>query len=88
MRKQHDDIDLRARPRNASTAAPPVSPEVATTMVVRSPRAVSDVVHQPAEELHRQVLEGERRAVEQLEHERRSAPSCTSGATAGWRKVP
>ena len=31
----------RARPRNASTAAPPVSPEVATTMVVRSPRAAS-----------------------------------------------
>ena len=32
---------VRSRPRNASTAAPPVSPEVATTMVVRSPRAVS-----------------------------------------------
>src|SRR5450759_26455 len=30
-----------ARPRNASIAAPPVSPEVATTMVVRSPRSRS-----------------------------------------------
>ena len=28
------------------------------------------VVHQPRQELHRHVLEGERRAVEQLEHER------------------
>ncbi len=27
------------------------------------------MVHQPAEELHRQVLEGERRAVKQLQHE-------------------
>src|SRR5579862_7391959 len=30
-----------ARPRNASTAAPPVSPDVATTMVVRSARFCS-----------------------------------------------
>ncbi len=28
-----------------------------------------DVVHQPAQELHRQILEGERRAVKQLQHE-------------------
>ena len=60
---------VRARPRNASIAAPPVSPEVATTMVVRSPRAVERMVHEPAEQLHRQILEGERRAVKQLEHE-------------------
>jgi hypothetical protein len=58
-----------SRPRNASTAAPPVSPEVATTMVVRSPRCRQHVIHQPRQELHRHVLEGERRAVEQLEHE-------------------
>ncbi len=27
------------------------------------------VIHQPGDELHRQILEGERRPVEQLEHE-------------------
>ena len=57
------------RPANASTAAPPVSPEVATTMVVRCRRRVQRVVHQAGEQLHRQVLEGEGRPVEQLEHE-------------------
>ena len=28
------------------------------------------MIHQPRQELHRHVLEGERRAVKQLEHER------------------
>ena len=46
------------------------------------------MIHQPAQELHRQVLEGERRPVEQLEHEIVDADTATSGATAGWRKVP
>ena len=46
------------------------------------------VIHQPRQELHRQVLEGERRPVEQLEQEAVSGPYWTSGATAGWRNVP
>src|SRR5579883_3099193 len=45
------------RPAKASTAAPPVSPDVATMMVRRSPRP----------ELHRDVFEGECRAMEQFE---------------------
>ena len=57
------------RPANASTAAPPVSPEVATTMVVRSPAPLQRMVHQAGEQLHRQVLEGEGGPVKQLEHE-------------------
>ena len=61
------------RPRNASTAAPPVSPEVATTMVVRSPRCAQHVVHQPRHQLHGEILEGERRAVKQLQHEQAAA---------------
>ena len=48
-------------------AAEPVSPEVAPTMVIRSPRRAQDLVEQPAEQLQRIVLEGERRAVEQLQ---------------------
>jgi hypothetical protein len=57
---------VRARPRNASTAAPPVSPDD-DRGALAAPR--EHVVHQPAEQLHRQVLEGQRRTVEQLEHE-------------------
>ena len=42
-------------------------------MVVRSPRARQHMVHQPRHQLHREVLEGERRAVKQLEHEQAGA---------------
>ena len=57
------------RPRNASTAAPPVSPEVATTMVRRSPRAASTWSISRASSCIADVLEGQRRAVEQLQRE-------------------
>ena len=66
--EEDEDVDVRSRPAKASIAAPPVSPEVAPTMVTRSPRSAEDMVHQPRQQLHRDVLEGERRAVEQLEH--------------------
>ena len=46
-----------------------------------------DMVHQPRQQLHGHVLEGERRAVEELEHEACSAPVWTSGQTASWRNV-
>ena len=49
-------------------AAEPVSPDVATTIVRRSPRRAQLGVHEPADELEGDVLEGERRAVEQLLH--------------------
>ena len=45
------------------------------------------VIHQPRQQLHGDVLEGERRAVEQLEQEG-VAPNCASGTTAGCRNVP
>jgi hypothetical protein len=62
-------------------AAEPVSPEVAPTMVTRRPRLASTWSNSTADDLQRQVLEGERRAVEQLEqpfvgaglHQRRDA---------------
>ncbi len=50
-------------------AAEPVSPEVAPTMVARCTAPGEDVIHHPGEELHRHVLERQRRPVEQLEHE-------------------
>ena len=56
-----------ARPRKASTAAPPVSPEVAQTMVrVRCLRLERALV-QARQQLHRHVLERQGRAVEQLQ---------------------
>ena len=47
-------------------AAEPVSPEVAPTIVTRSDLG-EDVVEEPPDKLQGDVLEGERRAVEQLE---------------------
>ena len=38
-------------------------------MVARCAALLQHMVHQPPEQLHRDVLEGERRAVEELEHE-------------------
>ena len=39
-------------------------------MVARSPRACENMVDELGEELHRQILEGERRPVKQFEHEK------------------
>ena len=62
-------MSVVSRPRNASIAAAPVSPEVAPTMVARGAALGQDVVHEPRQELHGHVLEGQGRAVEQLEQE-------------------
>ena len=64
-----DDAGVRRGRAKASTAAPPVSPEVAQTMVRTRPRSAEDVVVEPRQDLHRHVLERQRRAVEQLEQE-------------------
>ena len=58
----------RSEPRKASIAAPPVSPEVAATMVTRVAAGGQHAVHQPRQQLHGHVLEGQRRPVEQLQH--------------------
>ena len=55
-----------AQPWTASIAADPVSPLVAPTIVTRSPRGAEHVVEEPADELQGDVLERQRRAVEQL----------------------
>ena len=54
------------QPRTASIAAEPVSPLVAPTIVTRSPRPLEHVVEEPADELQGDVLERQRRPVEQL----------------------
>ena len=54
------------QPRTASIAAEPVSPLVAPTIVTCSPRCAEHVVEQPPDELQGDVLERQRRAVEQL----------------------
>ncbi len=79
-------MSVRSRPAKASIAAPPVSPEVAPTIVARSPRSPSTWSISRASKLHGDVLEGERRAVEQFQNEG-VGPVCTSGAMAGWRNV-
>ena len=55
-----------AQPCTASIAAEPVSPLVAPTIVTRSPAGAEHVVEQPPDELQGDVLERQRRPVEQL----------------------
>ena len=76
-----------ARPAKASTAAPPVSPEVAQTMVSGPPSRGQRVVVEAGQELHGDVLEGQRRAVEQLEQEAVRARAGAAASTAGWSKA-
>ena len=53
--------------RTASIAAEPVSPEVAPTIITRSLAPAELVVEEPADELQGDVLERQRRPVEELE---------------------
>ena len=62
--------------------------EVAPTIVTRCAAGAEHVVEQPPDELQGDVLERQRRAVEQLEQPQCWSPICTSGTTAGWRNVP
>ena len=62
-------MSTRSRPAHASMAAEPVSPEVAPTIVTRLSRCGQHMIEQAPEHLHRQVLEGQRRTVEQFLHE-------------------
>ena len=54
--------------RQPSSAAEPVSPEVAPRMSARLPFRRSHVIEHPAQDLQGEVLEGQGRAVKQLEH--------------------
>ena len=58
---------MASRPRNASMAAAPVSPEVAPTMVQRRAAPIERAVHQARQDLHGDVLERERRTVKELQ---------------------
>ena len=81
-------MSMVLRSRTASMAAEPVSPEVAPTMVACWLPGRQRVVEHAAQELQRHVLEGERRAVEQLEQMQAAilgvtSPSAFTGATSG-----
>ena len=54
-------------PRIAYSAELPVSPEVAPRMLSRAPLLREHVLEQVAEQLHRDVLERERRAVRHVQ---------------------
>ena len=91
----------RARPRaragrrgSPARRRCPVSPEVATRIVARSPRSLEQVAEEAREEPRAEVLEGQRRAVEQLEHEaagfapRRSGTGKSSASRASRSMTP
>ena len=60
-------MSIAARSRQASIAAEPVSPEVAPTIVTCSPRRASTASNSRPDQLQRQILEGQGRAVKQLQ---------------------
>ncbi len=64
--KRTTDAD-GSRRESASTAAPPVSPEVAQTTVKRLALGGQRVLVEPRQQLHGDILERQRRSVEQLE---------------------
>ena len=67
LRVQDEDVDARRGRGRPRCAAEPVSPEVAPTIgdALAPPR--QHMVEQPADQLQRHVLEGQRRALEQLQ---------------------
>ena len=84
LRVQDDDVGV-VRPRKASMARQPVSPEVAPTMVVRAAALGQQWSMTPGQELHRHVLEGQRRPMEQLEQEV-TGRDLDQRRHRGWRK--
>ena len=78
MRKQHDDIDLVAAAERLDGRAAGVARgrdhDGAALAALRQ-----HLIHQPRQELHRQILERERRSMKQLERER-------AGAELGQRR--
>ena len=80
---EDEDVDRMPSPRNASIAADPVSPRGrADDCDFVSPIAASaPPLEQLTDQLHGEVFERQRRAVEQLEQEM-VRPNCTSGARA------
>ena len=68
VRKQHDEVDLVAVAKRLDGGAAGIARRRHHDGAALAARR-QHMVHQPRHELHGEVLEGERRAVEQLEHE-------------------
>jgi hypothetical protein len=75
-----------ARPMQASMAAEPVSPEVATTIVARSPRACSSWSNNRPTSCRATSLKA--RVGPQNSSTTCRSPSGTTGHTSGWSNVP
>ena len=68
LRKQHDEIDLAAAAKGLDRGAAGVAgrrDDDGAAFAARGQR----VIHQPRQQLHRQVFEGERRPVKEFERE-------------------
>ena len=68
VREQHEDVGAVAPAERLDRGAAGVAGGRDHDRGALAARG-EHMIHQPAEELHRQVLEGERRTVEELEHE-------------------
>ena len=72
MRKQHHDVDLGAAAERLDRGAAGVARRGDDDGGALG-ALLQHVIHQPRQQLHRQILEGERRPVEQFEHEQAGA---------------
>ena len=68
VRKQHDEIDLVATAERLDRGAAGVARGCNHDGAALAARR-QHMIHQPRQELHRQIFEGERRPVKQFEHE-------------------
>ena len=87
VREQHEQVGARAAAERLDRGAAGVAggrDHDGGALAARRQR----MIHQPRQQLHGDVLERQRRAVEQLEQEARRRRAATSGTTAGWRNVP
>ena len=87
VRREHEDA-TPCLPRIAYSAALPVSPEVAPRMLSVCAAARQLVLEQVAEQLHRHVLERQRRAVRQRLETKTPGSSACSGVIARRRRTP
>ena len=81
VREQHNDVDLRTAAEGFDRCTAGVAGGRDRDRRALAPLA-QHMVHQARNELHRQILEGERRAMEESSTNR-FVPSCVSGTVAG-----
>ena len=86
MRIKDEDIDLLEACKGFDRRGARIAGGCADDGRPLAPRSSSTWSHEPAEELHRQILEGERRPVKQFKQKKIVADLGQAASTAAWSK--